>query len=96
MIALTAWVCLYGVATGLVTIVRGGLVPEYFGRAHIGRIGGAMSGIGLVARAIGPLAIAWWLLWVPGYDGALLALAGVGVLSVLSFVAARRPARVAR
>lgn len=96
ILALTAWVCLYGVANGLVTIVRGGLVPEYFGRAHIGRIGGAMSGIGLVARAIGPLAIAWWLLWVPGYDGALLALAGVGVLSVLSFVAARRPARIAR
>ncbi len=90
-VALTAWVCLYGVANGLVTIVRGGLVPAYFGRAHIGRIGGAMSGIGLVARAIGPLAVAWWLLWVPGYDGALLAMSAAGVLAVVAFVAARKP-----
>ena len=33
-----------------ITIVRGGLIPEYFGRSHIGRIGGLMSGIGLLAQ----------------------------------------------
>lgn len=90
-VALTVWVCLYGVANGLVTNVRGGLVPAYFGRAHIGRIGGAMSGIGLVARAIGPLAVAWWLLWMPGYDGALRAMAVTGMLAVVALVAARKP-----
>ena len=46
---------------------------------------------GLVARAVGPLAVAWWLLWRPGYDGALWALAVMGVASALAFVAAGPP-----
>jgi MFS family permease len=89
--ALIAAACVYGVANGLVTIVRGALIPEYFGRAHVGRIGGTMSAIALISRAIGPLALAWWLLWVPGYETALAALALVGVLSALAFGSARRP-----
>lgn len=93
-LALIASACVYGVANGLVTIVRGALVPDYFGRTHIGRIGGAMSAIGLAARAVGPLAVAWWLLWVPDYNTALLALAALGTLSALAFVMAGRPARL--
>jgi MFS family permease len=88
---LIAAAVLYGIANGLVTIVRGGLVPEYFGRAHIGRIGGAMSAIGLVARAIGPLAVAWWLAWVPGYASALLALGALGAIALLLFALAHKP-----
>lgn len=84
---------IYGVANGLVTIVRGGLVPAYFGRTHIGRIGGAMSGIGLVTRSIGPVAVAWWLLWQPGYGSALVALAAVSAVAVVCFALARRPGR---
>ena len=45
---------LFGIANGLVTIVRGALVPEYFGRRHVGRISGAMTGISLLARASAP------------------------------------------
>ena len=83
---------LFGVANGLVTIVRGGLVPQYFGRAHIGRIGGVMSGVGLLARAAAPLAAAWMLLALPGYREVLLALAALGVAAALAFAAARPPA----
>jgi len=82
---------LFGVANGLVTIVRGGLVPQYFGRAHIGRIGGVMSGVGLLARAAAPLAAAWMLLALPGYREVLLALAAMGVAAALAFAAARPP-----
>ncbi|MES1162257.1 MAG: MFS transporter, partial [Rhizobacter sp.] len=35
--ALLVFALLFGVANGLVTIVRGSLVPEYFGREHVGR-----------------------------------------------------------
>jgi MFS family permease len=96
LLALVISACVYGVANGLVTIVRGALVPEYFGRLHIGRIGGAMSGVGMLARAGGPLAVAAWLLWVPGYDGALLALAVLGGLSALCFLLAGRPPQLSR
>lgn len=89
--ALLAFAVLFGMANGLVTIVRGGLVPEYFGRTHVGRIGGAMSGIGLLARAAAPLSMAWLLLVVPGYREALLGLALMGVLATLAFWRARPP-----
>jgi MFS family permease len=83
---------LFGIANGLVTIVRGGLVPQYFGRAHVGRIGGLMSGIGLVARAGGPVLVAWLLVLLPGYRELLLLLAACGVVSVVAFWLARPPA----
>lgn len=90
-----AWVLfalLFGLANGLVTIVRGSLVPEYFGRAHVGRISGTMNVVALLARAAAPLATAWLLL-VPGYREVLLLLAGLGAVAVLAFAAARPPAR---
>ncbi len=90
-LTLVASALVYGVANGLITIVRGALIPQYFGRAHIGRIGGAMSAIGLISRAIGPLAVAWWLLWRPGYDGALVLMAVAGVLAAGAFVLAGPP-----
>jgi predicted MFS family arabinose efflux permease len=89
--ALALFALLFGIANGLVTIVRGGLIPAYFGRTHVGRIGGAMSGIGLLARAAAPLAMAGLLLWLPGYREALLVLAGLGALATLAFWAARPP-----
>jgi MFS family permease len=83
---------LFGIANGLITIVRGGLVPEYFGRTHIGRIGGALTGIGLLARAAAPLVSAWWLLALQGYRELLLALAALGAVAAVSFWLARAPA----
>ncbi len=88
---LLAFALLFGIANGLVTIVRGGLVPEYFGRSHIGRISGLMSGIGLFARAGGPLLMAWLLVWLPDYEDMLLWLCLLGGLAVLAFWFARPP-----
>lgn len=86
---LLGFALVFGLANGLVTIVRGGIVPLYFGRSHVGRIGGLMSGLGTVARAGAPLAAtaALWLL--PGYTGLMWALAGLGVAAALAFWAAR-------
>jgi MFS family permease len=84
---------LFGLANGLVTIVRGALVPEYFGRSHIGRIGGAMSTVGLLARAAAPLISAWMLLFMAGYTQVLLALSALGFAAVAAFASARPPRR---
>ena len=89
--ALLVFALLFGVANGLVTIVRGSLVPEYFGREHVGRISGAMTGISLFARASAPLATAWLLLALPGYRELLLMLAAVGTAAVVAFALARKP-----
>jgi MFS family permease len=89
--ALLLFALLFGVANGLVTIVRGSLVPEYFGRQHVGRISGAMTGISLLARASAPLFTAWLLLALPSYRELLLVLSGVGVAALLAFAFARKP-----
>lgn len=89
--ALLVFALLFGVANGLVTIVRGSLVPEYFGRRHVGRISGAMTGMALLARASAPLLTAWLLLALPGYRELLLVLSGVGAAALLAFAFARRP-----
>lgn len=89
--ALLLFALLFGLANGLVTIVRGNLVPEYFGREHVGRISGAMSAIALLSRAAAPLLTAWLLLALPGYRELLLGLAGLGVVAVIAYALARPP-----
>lgn len=90
--ALLLFALLFGLANGLVTIVRGNLVPEYFGREHVGRISGAMSAIALLSRAAAPLLTAWLLLALPGYRELLLGLAALGAVAVLAYALARPPA----
>lgn len=92
-VALLLFALLFGLANGLVTIVRGSLVPEYFGREHVGRISGAMAAIALLSRAAAPLATAWLLLALPGYRELLLGLAALGAVAVVAFALARPPQR---
>lgn len=91
-LALLLFALLFGLANGLVTIVRGNLVPEYFGREHVGRISGAMSAIALLSRAAAPLLTAWLLLALPGYRELLLGLAALGGVAVIAYALAKPPA----
>jgi MFS family permease len=88
--ALLAFALLFGMANGVATLVRGALLPEYFGRAAIGRIGGLMSGVAQFARAAAPLATAWLLLALPGYRELLLCIAALAALGWLAFAFARK------
>jgi MFS family permease len=92
-LALLLFALLFGIANGLVTIVRGGLVPEYFGRSQIGRISGAMVGMGLLARAAAPLGAAALLAAVAGYRDVMLVMAVLGVAAAAAFALARPPRR---
>ncbi len=91
--ALLCFALLFGMANGLVTLVRGGLVPEYFGREHIGRISGAMAGMTLLARAAAPLGAAWLLLSLPGYRELVGVMAAFALAAALAFAVARPPQR---
>lgn len=82
---LIGFVLLFGVANGLVTIVRGGLVPEYFGRAHIGRISGAMAAVAMAMRATAPWGAALVLVVLGDYRHVMLLLVGLGTVAALSF-----------
>ena len=90
-LALLAFAVLFGLANGLVTIVRGSLLPDYFGRVHIGRISGAMTAIALLSRAGAPLATAAWLVVLAGYREMLLVLVAIGASALVAFTLAGRP-----
>lgn len=89
--ALLMFALLFGMANGVATLVRGGLLPDYFGRAALGRIGGAMSGVAQAARAAAPIAAAALLLALPGYDELLLVSAAIAFAGWTAFVLAGRP-----
>lgn len=91
-LVLVLFAVLFGVANGLITIVRSNIVPDFYGHEHVGRIGGAMSGIALCTRAAAPFLTAWALLAMGGYTGLLWGLVGMGVASFALFALARRPA----
>jgi predicted MFS family arabinose efflux permease len=83
----------YGIGTGIMTIVRGIAIPEMISRESYGAISGAIGSGMLLARAIGPLAAAWIMLESGGYTGTLVAMLVVAIAIVLCFWAAARAAR---
>jgi predicted MFS family arabinose efflux permease len=88
-IALFAAVC--GAANGVITIVRGLVVPEMLTREAYGAINGALVMPANFARAFAPALVA--ALWAAagGYDAVLLAGLAVSLLAMLAFgFAARR------
>ncbi len=93
LVALLLFALLFGMANGVATLVRGGLLPDYFGRAALGRIGGAMSGVAQLARAAAPIAAAALLLLLPGYPELVLVAAAVAFVGWVAFALAGRPAR---
>ncbi len=88
---LLVFAVLFGVSIGVATIVRGSIVPDYFGRSHLGRISGAMSAITLLSRAAAPLAGAGLLIAFGGYRSVLLVLAGIAALAWAAFALAGPP-----
>ena len=90
-----AFSVLFGLSNGLATIVRGGLVPDYFGSGNVGRISGAMSAVALLGRAAAPFAIAWLLVPLHAYRPVLLLLSAIGLVALASYALAGKPRRPA-
>ncbi len=82
---LALFAVLYGAGNGAMTVVRGALPVEMYGRAQYGAIAGALAMPGLLARALGPTLAA--LLWTAfgGYDGVALVLILVSMLGAVAF-----------
>ncbi len=82
---------LYGMANGVMTIVRGNVVAELFGREHYGQLSGALAATSILAIALGPVLTA--MLWRAGGNGyglVLPVLVACALASVFLFVQAGR------
>ena len=97
LLAIMLIAAVYGGANGIMTIVRGLVVPEMVTRQAYGAINGALNVPAMIARASAPFGAA--LLWAASgsYLSVLFAMLGVSLLFVLAFwasalLAARRDA----
>jgi hypothetical protein len=93
---LIAFAMIYGSGNGVMTVVRGAIPAELFGRDAYGAINGAMAAPVMVAKAIGPLAAALLYGALGGYDDTLVVLIVIAVVSTLVFAVSTRAARHGR
>jgi len=87
---LAAFAVIYGIGNGAMTIVRGAIPAELFGRDAYGAINGAMAAPVTVAKAAGPLVAALLFASLGGYDGTLLVLIVIGAVATAVFVLSTR------
>jgi predicted MFS family arabinose efflux permease len=93
---LVTFAAIYGIGNGAMTIVRGAIPAELFGREAYGAINGAMAAPVTIAKAAGPLVAALLYAWLGGYDRTLLVLLVIGALSTAVFVVSTRASRDGR
>lgn len=89
-VLLVLFACLYGIGNGTMTIVRGAVPAELYGREHYGAISGALTGPSLVAGAAAPFIASLLLGALGDYDRVLIVLTGFGVMAAVSFAWATR------
>jgi predicted MFS family arabinose efflux permease len=83
--AVFAFAVLFGLANGIMTIVRGTAVPDFLWREGYGAINGALTLPAMLAKALAPFAAAW--LWVAtgSYDAVLWALFGSALIAAIAY-----------
>ena len=86
--ALVAFGLIYGAANGVITIVRGLVVPEMLSTRDYGSINGLLAAPSLVAKALAPLTAAWIWSAGDGYAAVLQVVLACSLLGLLGFAAA--------
>jgi MFS family permease len=84
---------IYGASNGVMTIVRGTVPAEIFGREGYGALSGLMATPVLLARAAGPFAAAGLLALAGGYRAVAVAIIVVTLVSSVGFALAVRTTR---
>lgn len=76
---------LYGAANGMMTIVRGIIIPELVSKEDYGAINGALVMPMTIARALAPLGAAALWSWSGSYAGTMAAVVAAAALMTLTF-----------
>ncbi|MCX9156066.1 MFS transporter [Niveibacterium sp. 24ML] len=84
------FVILYGAANGVMTIVRGTVPVELFGRAQFGRINGQLAAPAFFAKASAPMLIALLLDQGGSYKQMALVLAAISTAAFIIYLKADR------
>ncbi|MFC2008696.1 MFS transporter [Chloroflexota bacterium] len=90
VLALLAFLVLFGIGYGGVTALRPALTREYYGRAHFGSIFGLVVGVNAIGGIIGPPAAGWIFDTFADYHIAWIPLAILLAAAALIILAARQ------
>jgi MFS family permease len=91
---LVVFALMYGLSNGVVTIVRGAMPAQLFGRDHYGAVSGALAMPQMFALASGPFLVSLvWTMTGGDYNRVLLVLSAVSATGVGFFYAAIRAHR---
>jgi MFS family permease len=85
-----AAVLVMGAANGVVTLMRAGLVAEFWGRAHFGAISGMLALFLTGARALAPIGAGATSTLAGGYQPVLLTMVLVSTLAAIAMMNTRR------
>lgn len=89
-VAMALFCALYGLATGILTIVRGTVPQLLFGVRNYGAIAGALTAPSLLTKAAGPLVMAVVIGGQAGPSVLFIMLLGVSVVSLILYLLALR------
>lgn len=91
-----AFVVLYGLGNGMLTIVKGTAIAQYVNREHVASLNGALGLPQAIARAVAPLLLG--LMWTRdvGYRWGLAMLLVVSIVSALALALAQRKSLLPR
>jgi hypothetical protein len=87
-VALVAFGLIYGAGNGILTIVRGLVVPEMLSRRDYGTLNGLLAAPSMVAKALAPVAAAWVWTRGSGYDAVVDVVLACSLLGLAGFAAA--------
>lgn len=82
-----AWATAMGLGGGLVMVLFFSVWPRAYGRRHLGVIQGAAQAMTVLASAVGPLLLAWWVEWAGSYATVFYLLGGViGATAIIDLI----------
>ncbi|WP_231949299.1 MFS transporter [Herminiimonas arsenitoxidans] len=84
-----AFAALYGISNGVMTIVRGTLPAELYGREIYGAVSGAMAAPVMIAIAAGPFVASLLYSSTGGYVGTIIVLIALGTFGSILFICGR-------
>jgi hypothetical protein len=85
LMALITFMLIYGIANGIMTIIRGTAVPEMLTANHYGSINSFISVPSTICKALGPFALACSFQFFGSYTTPLVAILFVTVVILISY-----------
>jgi sugar phosphate permease len=80
-----------GILGGFEGVTFGVILPDYFGRAHIGSIKGLTMSVTVIGSAFGPLPFGIAFDWYGGYTEILWIMVGISMAAALAALYAKQP-----